>query len=222
MTENFKSLIACIASEIKHHLPGEDAHLEFSPIGRKKSSLYLEYVKPKVSAVTLLLFELDNHPYFLLIQRQEYEGKHSGEICFPGGKKDEDDQSIFDTAVRECEEETGIPSKFLHNLGNLTDVYIPVSNHLVHPFVCYLKGNPKPLILPDEREVKKVLICPLARLFESDVKSTVTKTWSNGKTTKDIPCFLIEGNVVWGATAIILNEFRWMIRNDFQRFYAHL
>ena len=222
MTTQFKSFVSCIAGQIESHLPGEDAHLEFSPIGRKKSSLYLEYVNPKISAVTLLLFELNEEPHFLLIQRQEYNGNHSGEICFPGGKKDEQDENIFATAKRECEEETGIPSQFLINLGNLTDVYIPVSNHLVHPFVCYLKGNPTPFLQPDEREVKNVIICPVKRLFESDVKSTISKTWSNGKTTNDIPCFIIQGKVVWGATAIILNEFRWMVRNHFQRFYSDL
>jgi len=222
MTEKFKLFVEYISSQIEHHLPGEEAHLEFSPIGRKKSSLYLEYAKPKISAITLLLFEMEATPYFLLIERQEYKGNHSGEICFPGGKQDECDADVFETATRECEEETGIPSQFLINLGNLTDVYIPVSNHLVHPFVCYLKGNPKPLLHPDEREVKNVLICPVKRLFESDVKSTISKTWSNGKTTNDIPCFIIEGKVVWGATAIILNEFRWMIRKQFHGFYGDL
>jgi 8-oxo-dGTP pyrophosphatase MutT (NUDIX family) len=194
------------------NLPGEDCHLEVSPLGRKKSSEVLkDAVNPKLSAVSIVLFEDSQFPNTILIERAIYKGSHSGQISFPGGKKDQQDKSLLDTAVRETHEEIGLLPSALDLIGSLTPVYIPVSNFLVQPYVFMHSGRPE--LTLDSREVVDAFSFSLHRLREDCLKETSIDVDEKIKL-KNVPFFDIENKVVWGATALMINELRAMILRD--------
>lgn len=201
---DFRARIKTILAE---ELPGEKAHLDLSPLGRKRSSDALRTAKnPRGSAVALVLFKSGSQMETILIQRPTYKGNHSGQVCFPGGKKDAEDHDYIETALRECYEEIGISPQKLEHLGALTPIYIPVSNHYVQPHVFYHESPPK--TIPDAREVDEIFTFPLAYLTDQKRLKRKDVLLPNGRILKDIPYFDINNKTVWGATAIILNEFK--------------
>jgi 8-oxo-dGTP pyrophosphatase MutT (NUDIX family) len=193
--------------ELVHHLPGEKAHLRMSPSNRPISSSALKNaIEVRDSAVAIVIFKKDNQLECILTQRADYEGNHGGQVSFPGGKKDPEDADLEETARRECYEEIGIP---LHSgilLGQLTDVFIPVSGFLVKPFVYYHTELPQ--LIKNEREVAEILTFPLFDLKKEDLISSMEIRLPNGTIYKDIPYFNLSDKKVWGATALILNELR--------------
>ena len=199
-----------LAQLMSDELPGEAAHVEMSPSGRAKSSEYLKYAKTfKESAVAVVLFEENKVYKCLLLQRHEYEGNHSGQVCFPGGKQDEADEDLLATALRECWEETGICSDQLKLIGELTPVFIPVSLHYVMPFVFFHQS--KLIVQPDPYEVKDYFSFSLEELLiKSNMKRTEVPI-SSSKTLPNVPYFHLENKVVWGATAIMLNELKTIL-----------
>ncbi len=189
------------------YLPGESAHLEMSPAGREKSSEALKKVKDaRQSAVSIILFEEQEELHFVLIQRSEYEGIHSKQISFPGGKKERYDTNFIATALRETHEEVGIHIDQLHHLGKLTKVYIPVSNFEVHPHVFYMKR--KQDFKKQVREVDEIFTVPISALLDNKNLHKKDIRVNKNYLLKKVPCFIFEAKIVWGATAIILNELK--------------
>lgn len=196
---------------ISKGLPGETAHITMSPTGRGKSSDLVRQVKSfKESAVAIILFKEQDDYKSLLLQRQEYNGSHSGQICFPGGKQEQEDQDLLSTALRECEEETGIEQSKLSLLGELTPVFIPVSLHHVQPFLFYHEGIPT--IEPDEYEVRDYFSFSLSDLIDESNRKHTTIPISSVKKLENVPYFHLNKKVVWGATAIMLNELKELIK----------
>lgn len=190
-------------------LPGEEAHLEMMPY-RKASSLALQEAQSyRVSAVLMLIFDSPEGPQLVLTERQSYEGKHSGQISFPGGKQELSDESTIITALRETNEEIGLNPPDIHVIGKLTDVYIPVSGFLVHPYLGYHPAKPE--FIPDPREVKSVITFPVEHLLKEEIRVLTRIRNHQGLIMKDIPCFMIQEKAVWGATALMLNEFRLLL-----------
>jgi 8-oxo-dGTP pyrophosphatase MutT (NUDIX family) len=145
----------------------------------------------------------------LLIQRPAYNGVHSRQISLPGGKKDLTDPSIEFTARRECMEEVAIPMDHLELVGKLSDVYIPVSKFIVSPHIFFVDQLPK--LIPDPREVDEIIPFQVeALLSESSLRKTDMQ-FQNGFTQKNVPYFSIENRIVWGATGMILSEFRTVL-----------
>ncbi len=199
-----------LAYLIANNLPGEDAHLSMAPLSRPLSSIALEKaVNVRQSAVAVMLFMQDDRTFFTLIQRPFYEGNHGGQISFPGGKRDPEDKDLRTTAVRECMEEVGIDLGMSAFLGQLTPVYIPVSNFHVMPFVFFYPGWPE--YVPDVREVESVLTISTDDLLDESVVSTMDVPMPNGFVLRDVPCFLIDDRQIWGATALILNELKALL-----------
>lgn len=100
--------------------------------------------KIQKSAVLLLLFPDKGSLNLLFIKRAEDGGKHSGQIAFPGGKFEENDNILENTALRETEEEVGIKKEDIKILKSLTSLLIPVSNFSVKPFVGIIDYKPIP------------------------------------------------------------------------------
>ena len=200
-------IIKQIQHAIQHQLPGEDAHIPMSPLKRKKSSeAYKLASNVKKSSVALILFSKNEELYSILIQRPLYKGNHSGQVCLPGGKYDPEDKDLLDTSLRESYEETGIPRDHLKFLGELTPVYIPVSNYYVAPYVFYI--NKVPEVFPDEREVQEIFFFKIKEILNKENTKRTTISISENKVLPDIPYFHIKNKIVWGATALILNEFK--------------
>ncbi|MCX7743197.1 MAG: CoA pyrophosphatase [Flavobacteriales bacterium] len=204
-----------LANYLKIHLagelPGQDAQKLMAPANRVATAEYLKNlsVKPRLSAVMLLLFPgIDKIPNILLIERPKYEGVHSGQIAFPGGKKDETDSSLIETALREMREETGYHGP-VEIIGQLSDVYIPPSNFLVSPFVAYTEI--RPTWNPAPREVASLIEAPL-EFLNNDTCVYEGEFITSGNYKVKAPYFLYEGYKIWGATAIILSELRVILR----------
>ncbi|MEO9531464.1 MAG: CoA pyrophosphatase [Crocinitomicaceae bacterium] len=191
-------------------LPGDFAHKEMYPIRKSISEINLENEVYRSSAVLALLYREHETTNLILTQRQEYEGKHSGQISFPGGKKEDYDTDFQDTAKRETMEEIGLEKEKIHILGKLTDVFIPVSSFLVHPFIGYYEEYPAFIL--SEREVKEVITFDINLLQDEQILSERKIHLGGNQYLKNVPVFEINGKIVWGATALILNEIRHLLK----------
>ncbi|NGF77283.1 CoA pyrophosphatase [Fluviicola sp. SGL-29] len=199
-----------IRTSFHHPLPGIEAHKLLTP---GKRPLIREEVPDieeyRASAVAIVCYPVDNNVHSILIQRPDYNGNHGGQISLPGGKAEPDDLTMEYTARRETEEEIGWKLSEEHYLGQLTELFIPVSKFSVQPFLYFCEG-PQPF-LPDAREVAKIIQFPVADLRRKSIVKTTTIRVSSGMNLKDVPYFDIDNHVVWGATAIILSEFRELL-----------
>ncbi|MBU2019607.1 MAG: CoA pyrophosphatase [Bacteroidetes bacterium] len=200
-----------LRNAINNELPGENAHLEMSPLYRIKSSLAKQGATSyRESAVAIHLASIQDELQILLTQRSIYDGVHSGQISFPGGKVEHGDFDEVFTARRESFEETGIPIESGEHLGKLTDVFIPVSGFNVQPHVFY-HSSQLLSFKRDPREVSEIFWFPVNELVKPTTKSEESILLSNGSKLDNIPCFRFKEKVIWGATAIILNEFKEIV-----------
>ena len=194
--------IQSLKKKLNEPLPGMDAHLKMTPYRR------LIKVIPddrREGAVLLLLYMKDGELFFPLIQRHEYKGVHSNQVSFPGGKVETGDDNLLHTAIRETEEEIGVPRKLIENFGALTELYIPPSNFMVSPFVGFISGEPT--FVKEEREVKEILEVSLLDFLENSPIKETEVVIGDGIKLKT-PYFELNNKVVWGATAAILQEFK--------------
>jgi len=194
-----------IESQLRKPLPGRRAHAAMAHFNR---TYYPDAPEDaKIACVLLLLYPKNNQTHFVLIQRMSTNknDRHSGQISFPGGKLDPTDLTLLDGALREAEEEVGINRKDVKNLGSLSDLYIDVSNFQVFPFIGALDYTPK--FVPQPTEVQSIIEVPLSLLQDPATLQTTDIKFGNGMTIKNAPYFNIHGHVVWGATAMMLNEF---------------
>lgn len=199
-----------LAHTIKNNLPGESAHIPLSPLHRPiTSEIIKNLTEYKESAVAVVLFKLEDSYQCILIQRTEYDGKHSGQISFPGGKKEKADNALLDTAKRECLEEVGVDLSSAEYLGKLSQVYIPVSGFLVESYVFFYPE--KPTFVEQTREVASVFTISLDELVAEDVIGEMKVPTENKLVKMKVPCFNIAGKQIWGATVLILNELREVI-----------
>lgn len=196
-----------IRTSFNNPLPGIEAHKLLTPgkrpLTREEVPDIEEY---RASAVAIVCYPINNNVHAILIQRPDYNGNHGGQISLPGGKSELDDATIEYTARRETAEEIGWKLSEEHYLGQLTELFIPISKFSVQPFL-YFCESPQPFI-PDVREVAKIILFPVVDLKSESAVKTTTIRISSGMNLKDVPYFDIDNHVVWGATAIILSEFR--------------
>ncbi len=147
--------------------------------------------------------------HLVLTRRTERLNGHSGQMSFPGGRREEADPDFWHTALRETTEELGIPTDGITNLGPLTPLYIPPSHYDVFPWVGHLSGLPA--FAPNPDEVAAVHLAPLDALLDPTCKQTVDLTLPGGHI-RSVPAYLLCGQVVWGATAIMLSELEHRLR----------
>lgn len=185
-------------------LPGETAHRNLAPDFRPFPQWdEILASNPRWSAVMLLLYPQFGKTHLCLTKRASYEGVHSDQISFPGGKVEPEDKSLAATALRETQEEVGIPSSEIKLLGELSRIYIPPSHFAVQPFVGMLDYEPEFTI--QEREATEIISLPLGEFLQQKPENRLVNVRSNQV---KVPSFLTGGHICWGATAIILSEFR--------------
>ncbi len=205
----FISFITQLKNRLQQPLPGEDVQFKMSPIGRPKlKELSLDTYKPKKSAVMILLFPHEETIKTVFIVRPVYQGVHSGQVAFPGGKFDEIDTDLKQTALRETHEEIGIMPESIEVIGNLTNVYISPSNFLVTPYIGYINKQPK--FIPDTQEVEQIVTYNLLELNNTTIKSEKLIKLSMGFEIQ-APYYNIAGHTVWGATAMMISELNAII-----------
>jgi len=210
--DNFETILAELKALNFENLPGLDAQLKMAPRNREKEIRDRGAGRnPVTSSVLLLCYPLLNGKAgILLIERQQYPGHHSGQISFPGGRVEASDKGLDKTALRETYEETGVNPFDIILIGKLTPLYIPPSNHLVYPFAGVAEKHPE--FRADPAEVARILEVPLCSFLDpANIQNKIIRL-KNG-TEVQTPCYLIDGHVIWGATAMILYEFMDLLKN---------
>lgn len=203
-------LLSQILHKIKqihhHNLPGFDAQLKMSPPMRLKyEEIDLKKLKAKDSAVVILLYEKQGETHIVFTQRHEYKGAHSGQISFPGGKRDLEDKDLKHTALRELKEEVGVEVDENNIILPLTWLYVPPSNFVIFPFVVFVENEP--LFVKEEAEVKEILEFKVVDLLNKINQKKYNYFNEKLQISFETPCFQIEDKIIWGATAMILSEF---------------
>jgi 8-oxo-dGTP pyrophosphatase MutT (NUDIX family) len=200
------ALTAWLKQRLNQPLPGSRAHEEMKavPVGEKFTINHSG--NPKSGGVLILLYPNKGEVYLPLILRSSYNGAHSGQISFPGGKS-ELNESPESTALREAREEIGVNPEAVKLIGKLSPHYVVPSNILVQPVIGV--SEIKPDFLPDAREVVTVIEFKISSILSPDsIRNGIIKA---GNYTLNAPFFNSEAGNVWGATAMMLNEFRFLL-----------
>jgi 8-oxo-dGTP pyrophosphatase MutT (NUDIX family) len=206
----FQLFIEKLKTNLQKPLPGVEVQFEMAHVKREKvlaNSYESQNYRP--SAVLILLYPNEQQQTsVLLIERMTYNGHHSGQIAFPGGKAEPSDVDLQATALREFFEETGsdiTPTV----IGKLTPVYIPVSKFMVQPFVSFVEQ--KPSFSASAYEVNELIEWEITHLLNPDIIKETTIEPTPGYKIKT-PYFDVQGKVLWGATAMMLNELKWVMQ----------
>jgi 8-oxo-dGTP pyrophosphatase MutT (NUDIX family) len=191
-------------------LGGLEAQFELAPKYRQKyTQEFIDAKNAKKAAVLALFYPNEQgKTCFLLTLRANYDGTHASQISFPGGKFDSSDDSLEITALREAHEEVGICPKDVYIFKQMTDVYIPPSNFMVTPFLGLLNYTPT---LTKNEEVAENIWVLLEDLFNDHTCSITVVTTSYAKNIP-VPCFNLSNFIVWGATAMMLNEIKVLLK----------
>ena len=141
----------------------------------------------------------DGEPHAVLTRRRADLRRHAGEISFPGGRRDPEDPTLCATALREAEEEIGLPAAEVRVLEELPAVSTFVTGYLIHPFVGLIAAPPSWSASP--REVDAVLELPLGPLRAARTRTQMERRGFSFET----DAYLLDGHLIWGATARILD-----------------
>lgn len=198
----FDQTIDTLEKRLREPLPGIVSHRKYMHLSRLKHSLQVPD-NVKSSAVLILLYPWMSHTYFPLILRPPYDGKHGGQMALPGGKAEPSDKNLIGTALREAQEEIGIKAIDVTVLGELTDIYIPVSNYIVRPVIGYM--DYKPEFYPDVREVERIYHTDIEDIIRGG--EIINREITIGNQQVTVPGFEVQDSWVWGATSLILSEF---------------
>lgn len=193
-------------------LIGVEAHEKMLPQDRIKDLKQLEsnIENAKKAAVLALIIPKFNKPHLVLIKRNSYDGVHSAQMAFPGGKPELDDMDLQSTALRETWEEIGVNAQEIKIITHLSNVYIQPSDFLVTPFFGFCEKIPNFVL--DEKEVSKLITVNVMELLNSNnIISHQVKT-SYSKNSIQVPAFLLEQEIVWGATAMMLAEIKEILQ----------
>jgi 8-oxo-dGTP pyrophosphatase MutT (NUDIX family) len=208
---DFEQAINLVKNGLKKPLPGQLAQKTMSPLPIDPRRFNFNFSEsPRKGAVLILIYPEADQAFFPLIKRPTYAGVHSGQIAFPGGKMEPEDENISYTAIREAWEEVGVLPEDVKLLGQISDLFVPASNFLVSPIIAY--SERKPDFIPEIKEVDRIIETPLKQLFELEKrKQKILEI--GGQFKLDTPYFDISNEVVWGATAMILGEFIQVLEN---------
>jgi 8-oxo-dGTP pyrophosphatase MutT (NUDIX family) len=186
--------------EIDINIRAMKAELERILAQREKK--YINDASRVPSAVLIPLYQKQGQYHIVFIKRTETVKDHKGQISFPGGARDTDDQTLLHTAVRESREEIGLRSKDIEVIGELDDELTTTSNYIVTPFVAMIPWPYR--FKKNEDEVAEIMKAPIAALLEKD-KLSESSEILNGQPIKSYT-YNYEGKVIWGATARILKK----------------
>ena len=184
---------------LKGPLPGEKAQKLMAPDYRGEGDSSRRSTE---AAVLALMYPLEELTGLVFMKRNTYDGPHSAQVSFPGGAREQEDQNLAQTALRECREELGIKES-IEILGSLSPLHIPVSAFMVSPFVAY--SAKRPVFNPDPTEVEYLIETSIEALL-NPVNQDREK-WMLNDRKVDVPLYRVGGDIIWGATAMILAEF---------------
>lgn len=207
----FREFLRHVPKIAKESLPGEDAHLKMAPPERMAilKKLDIDKMNLRKAAVMMLIYPKNSQAHLALILRNTYNGVHSSQIAFPGGKTEASDPSFEYTALRETHEEVGIAPELITVVRAFTKVYIPPSNFMVFPYFGYSESELE--FLPDPAEVAGIIELPLSVFL--DERTVVNHVGATSYSESiSYPAFQIGHHHVWGATAMMLSELKDVLK----------
>lgn len=210
----FESFLELVSKIRKLPLPGRDVQLEMAPQERLKELKEVDIAKrnPRQAGVMSLFYpNSKGDTELILILRKTYKGVHSNQVGFPGGKVEEEDKNLAHTALRETEEEVGVPQNAVTLVRALTNIYIPPSNFYVQSYIGYVSDTPA--FIAQEEEVEDLIPVPLSEFLSDEVVITQRLTTSYMDEV-EVPAYMLQGHVVWGATAMMLSEVRALVKKS--------
>jgi len=196
-----------LAQHLVKELPGKSAQkiMLIKPRNPIKYSSNSECANP--AAVLILLFPVKQDIRFFLTKRTNVVQHHKGQISLPGGAWEEGEQ-LWETALRETNEEIGVRAERIQFMGALTPLFVPVTGFLIHPFVGWV--DDKPETYPDPTEVESLFAVSVSALMDQNSCQREEQTIRDY--VFDVPYFLLNKQKVWGATSMILSEFKTVLK----------
>jgi len=193
-------------------LPGEASQFKMSPPFRRELIKVYSSAKlhaKKAGVLALFYPDIQQRTKLVLILRKTYRGVHSAQIGFPGGRYEDKDKTLKQTAIRETYEEIGISMNLIEVIHPMTEIYIPPSNFYVQPYFAITKSIPK--FKKQDSEVEAIVEVAISELLDDQVVVQKSVMSSNGNLV-DVPAYVLNGHIVWGATAMMLSEIKDLTR----------
>lgn len=206
-----------LVSKIKNMpLPGEESHNKMAPAVRIQEIDKWKLTKKvprKAGVISLFYPDLNNQTRLLLILRKTYNGVHSNQVGFPGGKVELPDRNIQETALRETWEEVGVKPQQIQLIKSVTELFIPPSNFMVYPFVGLTTSTPEFVAQPSE--VEQIIEVLFSDFMDDRLETSQTLTTSYAQNIT-VPSFIFNDFIVWGATAMILSEIKDLFKKSIE------
>lgn len=200
-------------ARLREPLPGAAAQWKFAPTPALKG--WRPDDQPETArraAALILLYPGEAGASFLLTMRRHDLPHHPGQISFPGGGLDPGEDPIAG-ALREAHEEVGLGPERVRVLGTMSTLWVIVSNFLVHPVIGIAYERPE--FRAEPREVEALIEAPVQRLGDPHAAG-IEERLRAGVNVK-FPYFEFAGHHVWGATAMMLGEFRELVYGSSSR-----
>jgi 8-oxo-dGTP pyrophosphatase MutT (NUDIX family) len=203
MSQSFEPFVQQLRHDLQQPLPGRPAQFVMAPRPRPGADGQDNPgVDARQSGVLVLLYPHAGEVHLPLILRPNYGGVHSGQVGFPGGGYEPQDTDLVATALREAQEEIGVPPGEVQLLGRLSPLYIPPSNYSVQPTLGWMDHRPDFHI--DPHEVALLIEAPLVEFLHPGNRRA--EVWQLRDRSAEVPFFQVRDQIIWGATAMILSE----------------
>lgn len=203
---HFSEFTQKLKAQLQLPLPGDKVRRAMAPSIRFPEQFKLpDPTKARKAGVLLLIYPDQNDFFIPLMQRVEDGFAHSGQISFPGGGREKADTNIQMTALRETEEEFGVPRESVTVLGQLSELYIPVSNSLVYPVVGITPERPN--FVPETKEVAAIIEVGLQHLMDKNIIQSKSMQATSKVQMTAAYYHLYAKHILWGATAMMMSEF---------------
>lgn len=204
------SFLTYIEQRLRSDLPGREAQLKMSP-----KPLDPDVVLPvqktttsTPSSVLIPLFPDANHELHIIFTLRTNRIRHAGQISFPGGRN-ENNETLKQTALRETEEEIGVDQRLVTVPGSITPFYLHRTDNQITPFVGFMSQKPEMTLNP--YEVEEAFTCSLNKLCSD--QSVICEKWTLNNSAYHVPYWDIHRVPLWGATAMILSELLELYRD---------
>jgi 8-oxo-dGTP pyrophosphatase MutT (NUDIX family) len=203
MTGAMTALEHTVRRRLTGPLPGAEAQWRFAP--RPARAGWAPDQRPdtaRQAAALVLMYARDGRAHLPLTVRHHALPQHAGQVSLPGGAIDPG-ESPEAAALREAEEEIGVPRAAVRILGSLSSLWVPVSNFVIQPIIGVVDHTPAFHV--HHREVSSLLEVPVDALRQPDTLRSMRRVRDG--ITLEYLAFSVAGHTVWGATAMILGEF---------------